>query len=138
MNVMSSSGINNYSRLTKQRKVILEVLKAVDTHPTADEVYEMVRKKLPRISLGTVYRNLQIMSEIGLIQKLELAGKQKRFDGNPDPHYHIRCIECDRVFDLPELDLHLGLKEIAGFKVVGAHLEILGICPNCQKKEGDH
>jgi Fur family ferric uptake transcriptional regulator len=67
--------------MTRQRKVILEELRNVDTHPSADEIYEMVRKRLPHISLGTVYRNLEILSETGAIQKLELGCAQKKFDG---------------------------------------------------------
>ena len=84
-------------RMTRQREVILEELRKVNTHPSADEVYEMVRKRLPRISLGTVYRNLEILSESGDIQKLEPGCTLKRFDGNPSEHSHIRCIRCDRI-----------------------------------------
>ena len=88
-------------RMTRQRNVILEELRKVDTHPSADEVYDMVRRRLPRISLGTVYRNLEILSQNGRIQKLEIGGTQKRFDGNPANHYHLRCIHCDRLADAP-------------------------------------
>ncbi|WP_457572020.1 Fur family transcriptional regulator [Desulfovulcanus sp.] len=120
-------------RLTRQRKVILEALRGVTTHPTADEVYDMVRKNLPKISLGTVYRNLEILSEMGLIQKLEIAGQQKRFDGNPEPHYHIRCIDCGRVCDVDfELDIDIKQKTISGFLVQGYRVEFFGICPDCQ------
>ena len=94
--------LNNLNlRMTRQRKVILEELRKVDTHPSADEVYEMVRKRIPRISLGTVYRNLEILSERGDIQKLELGCTLKRFDGVPENHYHIRCVDCGRVVDAP-------------------------------------
>ena len=65
-------------RLTSQRKIILEELRAVHTHPTADEVYNLVRKKMPRISLGTVYRNLEVLSTLGLVRKLENTTRQKR------------------------------------------------------------
>ena len=78
-------------RMTLQRKTILEVLRQTDFHPSADEIYMMVRERLPRISLGTVYRNLEVLSESGFIQKLELGGTIKRFDWNPEKHYHIRC-----------------------------------------------
>ncbi len=77
-------------RLTTQRQVILEELGKVTSHPTANEVYDMVRKRLPRIGLGTVYRNLELMAESGLILKLEVGGTQKRFDATTDLHYHIR------------------------------------------------
>ena len=87
-------------RLTNQRQVILEELRNVKTHPTASELYDMVRQRLPRIGLGTVYRNLELLADCGIINKLETGGEQKRFDGNPGPHYHIRCTTCGRVDDI--------------------------------------
>ena len=84
--------------MTRQRRVILQELQKVTTHPTADQVYDMVRKKLPRISLATVYRNLDLLAQDGLISKLD-GGAQLRFDGNPADHYHIRCTRCQRVDD---------------------------------------
>ena len=120
--------------MTRQRKVILEVLRNVYTHPSADEIYEMVCKRLPRISLGTVYRNLEILSESGEIQKLELGCTQKRFDGVADDHYHIRCIHCDRVADAPlefEVAVNYEPKGATDYKVIGHKLEFIGICPDC-------
>jgi len=87
-------------RLTNQRQVLMEELRKVSTHPTADELYDLVRERLPRTGLGTVYRNLELLSECGIITKLETGGKQKRFDGNTSPHYHIRCNTCGRVDDI--------------------------------------
>ena len=121
-------------RMTRQRKVILEELRNVDTHPSADEIYELVRKRMPHISLGTVYRNLEILSESGEIQKLELGCTQKRFDGVAENHYHIRCIHCDRVDDAPlEFDVAINheLKSATDFKIIGHKLEFIGICPDC-------
>ena len=121
-------------RMTQQRKVILEELRKVDTHPSADEVYEMVRKRLPRISLGTVYRNLEILTETGEIQKLELGCNLKRFDGIAQDHYHIRCLHCDRVIDAPagfDVAVKHELKNTSGFKILGHRLEFIGICPTC-------
>jgi Fur family ferric uptake transcriptional regulator len=120
-------------RLTRQRKVILEALRSVKTHPAADEVYDMVRQELPKISLGTVYRNLEVLSEMGFIQKLEMAGLQKRFDGNPEPHYHIRCLNCGCVRDVDvEMKLDMMKKNMSGFLVQGYRLEFVGVCPDCQ------
>jgi len=124
-------------RMTRQRKVILEELRKVNTHPSADELYEMVRKRLPRISLGTVYRNLEILSESGNIQKLEPGCSLKRFDGNPSAHYHIRCVNCDRVVDAPMApDLEIDLEQVnsTDFKIIGHRLEYLGLCPQCADK----
>ena len=124
-------------RMTRQRRVILEELKKFNSHPNAEEVYEVVRESLPRISLGTVYRNLEVLSELGEIQKLELGGTQKRFDWDTRKHYHIRCINCDRVDNAP-----LGLmknveQELNGttdFKIMDHRLEFLGLCPLCMEK----
>ncbi len=124
-------------RMTPQRRVILEELRKVKTHPGADEIYAMVRRRLPRISLGTVYRNLEILAENGQIQKLELGSNLKRFDGVVENHYHIRCIRCDRVVDAPvEFDSALDrkLKNTSDFDIVGHRLEFIGICPACRRQ----
>ena len=123
-------------RMTRQRQIILEELRTVDSHPSADEVYEMVRKRLPRISLGTVYRNLEILSELGEIQKLELGGDLKRFDRKPNKHYHIRCMNCGRVDDAPIAPLNQVEDELYGttvFTIIGHRLEFEGLCPRCSK-----
>lgn len=124
-------------RMTRQREVILEELRKADTHPSADEVYAMVRKRMPRISLGTVYRNLEILSESGDIQKLESGCSLKRFDGNPAEHSHIRCIGCDRIADapmVPGFEVDLERVNAAGFEIVGYRLEFIGLCPQCSDK----
>lgn len=124
-------------RMTRQRKVILEELRRMDSHPSADEVYEAVRREIPRISLGTVYRNLEVLSELGEIQKLELGGTIKRFDWNPNKHYHIRCLQCGRVDDAPVAPLTKIEDELYGstvYEIVGHRLEFLGLCPNCSEK----
>ncbi len=124
-------------RMTQQRKIILEELTKVNTHPSADEIYEMVRLRLPRISLGTVYRNLEILCELGEIQKLELSGSLKRYDWNPKKHYHIRCLRCNRVDNAPIAPLKQledDLYESTVFEIIGHNLEFTGLCPECSKK----
>lgn len=121
-------------RMTQQRQVILEELREVNTHPSADEIYKMVRKRLPRISLGTVYRNLEILSASGEIQKLELGCSLKRFDGVAEDHYHIRCLDCDRVVDAPpgfDVCITHELSEYTDFKIIGHKLEFIGVCHAC-------
>ncbi len=125
-------------RMTRQRKVILEELRKLNTHPSADEIYEVVRHRLPRISLGTVYRNLEVLSELGEIQKLELSGLLKRFDWNTKKHYHIRCVRCSRVDDAPIAPLNQLDNELYGatvFEIIGHNLEFTGLCPECSRKE---
>ena len=122
--------------ITKQRKVILEELKKTTSHPTADEVFLMVRQRLPRISLGTVYRNLELLSENGLIQKLDWSGRQKRYDGNFENHYHIRCLNCGRVEDVlinPLAVIEETFRTVTDYQVLGHRLEILGLCAHCKK-----
>lgn len=124
-------------RLTNQRRIILEELKSVTTHPTADEVYGMVRRKMPRISLGTVYRNLEVLSSLGLVRKLENAAGQKRFDGDISTHHHIRCDVCGKVgdiFDAPDISgIENGLH--TDFQITGVSLEFSGICSLCQGRQ---
>jgi len=122
-------------RMTTQRQVILEELGKLKTHPTAGELCQIVRQRLPRISLGTVYRNLDILSREGIIQKLDVGGHEMRFDGTTDTHYHLRCLECGRVADV-EMEVLEGLdnsvQEATGFEVLGHRLEFVGRCPECQ------
>ena len=125
-------------RLTTQRQIILEELGKVKTHPTANEVYDMVRKRLPRIGLGTVYRNLELMSETGIILKLEVGGTQKRFDATVDPHYHIRCLSCGRVNDIeiPVMEkINKTAADISQYQVLGHHIEFSGICGECSNQD---
>ena len=123
-------------RMTRQRAIILQELRRVKTHPTADQVYEMVRRRLPRISLGTVYRNLEILSQTGMIQVLRLGGSPRRFDGWVARHYHVRCLKCGRVRDL-ELDPLAGMEEDiakeSGYHIVGHRMEFIGFCPRCKR-----
>ena len=123
-------------RLTTQRQIILEELAKVKTHPTASELYDMVRKRLPRIGLGTVYRNLELMADSGMILKLEVGGTQKRFDATTDTHYHIRCSGCGKVDDIdtPVMDtLVQTAADSTSYQILGHHVEFTGLCPECQQ-----
>ena len=121
-------------RNTPQRRVVLEELRKVTSHPTAVEVYEMVRQRLPKVSLGTIYRNLDLLSAMGQIQKVDLVSSEARFDGNPKPHHHVRCVSCGRVDDLHELPLDMLRdipSEVGGYSIIGHRLEFVGICGDC-------
>jgi Fur family transcriptional regulator, ferric uptake regulator len=125
---------NTFRRMTKQRRVILEELRKVTSHPTADLLHQMVRKSLPKISIATVYRNLEILSEEGLVLKMDVAGTQRRFDGNPHNHYHIRCGVCGRVDDV-HMEVVSSIEEDAGkssgYRVLSHTVEFTGVCPAC-------
>lgn len=128
-------------RMTHQRQVIFEEVRKDPSHPTADEIYERVRKRLPRISLGTVYRNLDILSSCGLISRIQPGLPQMRFDGNTQEHYHMTCVECGRIEDasigskdglLEGLESALG--HLTKYGIFGHRLEFFGLCPDCLKK----
>jgi Fur family transcriptional regulator, ferric uptake regulator len=121
-------------RMTKQRRVILEELKKVTSHPTADQLHQMVRERLPKISIATVYRNLEILSDGGFVLKLDVAGTQRRFDGTPENHYHIRCSNCGRVDDVhmePVAMMEEMARQACGYVVSSHTVEFTGICPDC-------
>ncbi len=104
----------------------------------------MVRTRLPRISLGTVYRNLELLTEMGAIQRLEVGGPESRFDGNADHHHHVRCILCGRLDDLcgvpdglSDLPAGDGLANTSGYEILGFQLVFSGICPECGRLQRD-
>ncbi len=128
-------------RMTNQREMILQELRKGLEHLTADELYERVKKKMPRISLATVYRNLEILSEVGLIGKLEVSGRQKRFDWNVEDHDHVFCIQCHRVDDLDLDRENLGLipqGTVDGYEITGYRLEFSGLCHDCSEKNNNN
>ena len=129
--------------MTDQRQVILDVVKKADAHLSADEIYEKVRRKIPKISMGTVYRNLDILSSCGFIRKLEPDYPQMRFDGNTEDHYHVLCIRCGSIEDIavPQSQgtletLKNALGRMTRYGIFGHKLEFVGLCPDCMEKEG--
>lgn len=126
-------------RLTGPRRLVLEVVRASDTHPTAAAVHQMVRCRLPRVSLGTVYRNLRLLVAQGLVK--ELAGPQARFDCNLSEHHHFTCLACGRIVDVPgpltERHWRALVTRVAssgGFSVTHHRIEFYGRCAACRKK----
>ncbi len=132
---------NTRLRMTTQRQVILDELKKLKSHPTAGELCQIVRRRLPRISLGTVYRNLEILSRQGIIQKLDVGGTEMRFDGTTDNHYHLRCLNCGKVADVDMeviADLERKVDGAAGYQVFAHRLEFMGFCPECRQSVTSH
>lgn len=125
------------TRMTRQRMVILEELRKVCSHPTADELHSLVRSRMPRISLGTVYRNLDLLAASKEVLKLESAGSMRRFDGNPMPHCHVRCVHCGRVADVPAENQEPAIDRVTvpGFTVTAARIEYVGVCDECAALE---
>lgn len=131
-------------RMTRQRRLILDEIKENRSHPTADEIYEIVRKKMPHISMGTVYRNLDILVTCGLIQKLDPGHSQMRFDGTTRNHYHISCTKCGRIEDAPFKpsdnslqNLENALGKLTKHGIFGHKLEFVGLCSNCMEEENE-
>ncbi len=123
-------------RMTNQREIILRELKKSGKHLSADELYERVKRTMPRISLATVYRILEKLSEAGIISKLEVGGRQKRFDTDVTDHDHIHCVRCQRVDNLHiSKEKILPLQSVAGYTITGYKMEFVGLCEKCQKKE---
>ena len=125
-------------RNTRQRQVVLEELKKLCSHPTAGELYEVARTRLPKISLGTIYRNLELLAETGVIRKLVISGSEARFDANTERHHHVRCVRCGRVDDIHDLrpDFAKGeVKSPSGYEITGFRLEFFGVCPECGSRE---
>ena len=124
-----------FLRQTKQREAILDELCRATCHPTAVELHEMVRKRLPRISLGTVYRNLERLTEDGAIRKLESGNAQARFDGKREHHWHVRCVRCGGLSDLletPGAPDRAGSPDLNGHLILGLRVEYVGVCPACK------
>jgi Fur family ferric uptake transcriptional regulator len=126
-------------RMTRPRKVVLRVLRGLRSHPTADELYVKVRRRLPNVSLATVYRNLDVLSRAGLVRTLELGGGQRRYDGVCGNHDHVRCARCGRVADV-DIGSHARLdaaaRSASAFEILGHRLEFVGLCPRCRPRRG--
>ncbi|MGQ9825300.1 MAG: Fur family transcriptional regulator [Desulfotomaculales bacterium] len=126
------------TRMTRQKRLVLEILRNTDTHPTADWVYEQARKVIPDISLGTIYRNLGYLKSTGEIMELNYGSTFSRYDGNPLNHYHFVCQKCGRVFDL-DLPLLAGLEEEVSRRtkmaVTSHRLEFYGYCDVCREEK---
>ncbi|MBW2086373.1 MAG: transcriptional repressor, partial [Deltaproteobacteria bacterium] len=116
--------------MTPQRQAIIKCLRQSKSHPTADEVFQTVRRQLPRISLGTVYRNLELLTENGFIKKYEQGGSLRRYEGNLDKHFHIRCVSCGRLDDAPiePFDfLENSLQGVSDYQILGCQVVFEGL-----------
>ena len=124
-------------KYSRQRELILETVMENPVHPTADTVYAMVREQEPNISLGTVYRNLSLLTSLGEIQKISTGIGPDRFDGNSAPHYHFICKDCGCVMDLKTINLDhiniLAAQDFAG-EIEGHYAHFYGRCPDCQTR----
>lgn len=132
--------VQGFIRRTKQREVILRVLRGTRSHPTADWVYQEVRRELPNISLGTVYRNLKILTASGEAMELSYGSSYSRFDAFAHNHYHFVCERCGRVDDVPmpvQAEMDRAVEQLMGVKVNRHRLEFYGLCEACQAQDAE-
>lgn len=122
---------------SRQRNRILELLRETGTHPTADWIYEHLKKEFPHLSMGTVYRNLNILIDQGLVRKIDFGSTFDRFDANIDPHYHFICEECGKIADLDlpiDENLNARVTEATSFSAMRHRIEFYGICDRCRTR----
>lgn len=124
-------------KYSRQRESIKQFLATRNDHPTADTIYTILRETFPNISLGTVYRNLALLSDIGEIVKITTGDGADRFDGKTTPHHHFVCRECHRVMDL-EMESIDSIMDVAGKNFAGQIdsyiTNFYGVCDECIKK----
>jgi Fur family peroxide stress response transcriptional regulator len=122
--------------VTHQRHIIYEALMSMHDHPSPEAVYDRVRRKVPSISLATVYKNIHTFVEHGLVQEVSLHHGSTRLETNLDPHHHLVCVRCKAMVDLPDDEIEpVRMKKRApkGFHIHRYSVEIIGLCPACAK-----
>lgn len=125
-------------RLTEPRRVILQTVRGTNRHPSAAVVYRLVRRRLPGVSLATVYRNLRMLAAHGVLaERSDAAGL--RFDGNTGTHDHFTCLVCRRIYDVPPRANAAGRRAVSartGFEVIDHRIEFYGRCAGCRARGG--
>lgn len=121
---------------SRQRDSIRDFLMTRKDHPSADTIYENLRKEFPNISLGTVYRNLSLLAETGEIQKLTGLDNSDRFDGNVEPHCHFYCTKCGSVTDLEAVtpsSIAADVQKSFAGRIQGCSVNFYGTCEKCEE-----
>lgn len=123
-------------RATSQRLAIYEYLISTDSHPTAEEVYQALRRRFPTMSPATVYKTLQLLVRMSLVHELEFSEAPNRYDGNPLLHLNLICVRCRRIADLDTrllARLRSRVQKESGYQLLGQRHEIYGVCPACAR-----
>jgi Fur family peroxide stress response transcriptional regulator len=123
-------------KLTRQRQAVLQVVRERDDHPTASEIFQSARLRLPTISYATVYNSLRFLKEAGLVHEINFGDSASRYDRETDRHDHAICNDCGKLvdFDLPQAaDLMRAAARKSKFKPASVHLTLRGVCPDCRK-----
>ena len=122
-------------RSSNQRSLVHQIVVSAHDHPTAQTVYERARKRIPSISLGTVYRNLQLLVEQGLLLERKVGNRPARYEANRYRHYHVCCLQCGALEDLSvpyQEVLDRRVQKMVRYKLQEHRMEFYGICPQCQ------
>jgi Fur family peroxide stress response transcriptional regulator len=125
----------HHLKITPQRVAIYQELFNLDTHPTADAIYQIVKKEFPNISFDTVNRTLLTFAKIGIVDVVEVFGGAKRFDPNVTNHHHLHCIQCGKIIDFYSRvydNLEIPEKVNEQFRVISNRLVFKGICKTCR------
>jgi Fur family ferric uptake transcriptional regulator len=124
-------------RNTKQRETIFRAVVQLGCHPTAEQIFDAVRKELPRTSFSTVYRNLGILVDQGKIIAVNGIGREIHYDHNVEEHNHIKCSICGKVSDISIQPIDIDTLKpdiVSGFTVEAVHISLIGICPECAEQ----
>ena len=117
--------------MTRQRRIIHDYLLSTKSHPTAEEIYMNVKKNMPSIAVGTVYRNLSLMTDAGEVRRITVPEHPDRYDGDVSPHDHLLCMKCKKLFDIGSV----GVDIPTGTLVLGYEVTVKTICPACAGAE---
>lgn len=124
-------------KVTPQRIAIFEALYGHTEHPTAEMIYQGLRTAYPTMSLATVYKTMEIFEKIGIVRVLDVGDDCSRYDWDTHEHPHIRCIVCNKVEDLHDVDMTKIMADIAeagDYEITGCQVSVTGICRQCAKK----
>ncbi|WP_055105205.1 Fur family transcriptional regulator [Paenibacillus ihumii] len=127
----------NGVRITPQRHAILTFLMESMGHPTADEIYRALAPRFPNMSVATVYNNLKMFIEAGMVRELTYGDNSSRFDADVSNHYHVICEKCGKIKDFTYSsleDVEQKAEEMTGFQVHGHRMELYGVCGDCRKQ----
>ena len=125
--------MNKTRNNSKQREEVLKVLRASKAHPSAREIHEQVKPKIPGIALGTVYRNIKVCREDGTVASVGVVNNEERFDGVIEPHPHAVCTRCSKIIDVQKLPIAAAMR-LGSFVVDARRTIFYGICADCQRK----
>ena len=122
-------------RVTKQRTAVYDYLRSTDSHPTAEAIYQSVRRQVPQISLATIYKAVDSLVDVGLVSRIQRGASSARYDAAVEDHVHCRCLGCDGVWDAAHDAMPQGDPTPEAFEVVHVNVEFVGYCADCRREK---